>query len=107
MTLDEFIAKGSPRGRNIKRDGFLFLLLRLREGPVLEIANVTVAQSERGKGLFTKTLRYIKYRYPDVSIQVEGVKESRFQQYLLRLGFELTTPQTYFLASQKDLPPSR
>ena len=107
MTLDEFMAQGTSRGRNIRRDGFLFLFLRLREGPLLEIAVVTVQRDVRGRGLFTKTLRHIKYRYPDVSIRVEGVKEPRFQQYLLRLGFEQQASQHFFLDSQKDLPPSR
>ena len=107
MNLDEFMTRGSPRGTNVKRDGFLFLFLRLREGPTLEIAVVTVHRSERGKGLFTKTIRYIKYRYPEVSICVERVTEPRFQQHLLKLGFDQLTTKTFFLNSQKDLPPSR
>jgi hypothetical protein len=107
MTLDEFMAQGTHRGRNIRREGFLFLFLRLREGPVLEIAVVTVQRDERGRGLFTKTLRHIKYKYPDVSIRVEGVKEPRFQQHLLKLGFEQSTSFDFFLAAQKDLTPSR
>jgi hypothetical protein len=116
MTLDEFMDNGlrrlrdsrAPSRKHVTHPGFLFLYLRLRDGPVLDVANVTVHQDDRGRGLFTKTLRHLKYKYPEVSIRVEGVIQERFQRHLVRLGFEPSTePCNFFLPAQKDLPTLR
>jgi hypothetical protein len=120
MNLDEFLDKSlktynvsrATSRAHVKREGFLFLFLRIHgssdvEGPVLDIATVTVLLADRGKGLFSKMLRHIKYKYPDVSIRVESVKEPRFQQYLAKLGFAQSSLNNFFLDAQKDLPPSR
>jgi len=111
MTLDEFMDSGlrllhvsqTASRRHITQPGFLFLYLKLREGPVLDITTVTVLLEHRGKGLFTKTLRNIKYKYPDVSICIETSNE-RFRQHLLKLGFEtLNDPFNLILPAQKDI----
>ena len=116
MTLDEFMdmglwqlrKTGEPSRRNVSYPGFLFLFLRLRASPdgsaVLEIANVTVHLEDRGRGVFTKTLRHIKYKYPEVHIRVERVTDQRFQLYLMKLGFETTGQQVYCLDRDKDMP---
>lgn len=118
MTLDEFMDRGlkslrdSPQvlRKHVKQPGYLFLYLRLHrgeDGPILDVANVTVMLAERGRGLFTKTLRHIKYKYPEVSIRVENVTQERFRQHLLKLGFDICDPQNLFLSAQKDMPSLR
>lgn len=115
MRLDEFIDKGLARWRThqepsraaLKEPGFLFLYVRLRRGPVLEFSTVTVERDDRGRGLFTKTIKHIKYKYPEVSIIIESVTEQRFQTYLTKLGFESLAergePKNFFLPAEKDL----
>ena len=115
MTIDEFIEKGlrSPRPfpkplrSSIRQKGFLFLVLHLREvaGALrLVVTHVTVDFDSRSAGLLTKTLRQVRYKYPELEIALEGVKEPRHQARLIKLGFEPSLNQTDFtLPVTKDM----
>lgn len=99
MTFDEFMAS-KERNLYVKERGFSGLYVR--KGPrvirlpdqdsfvcpkTIQIANVTVSEKRRGKGLFKALVKNILDKYPEWSIYVENVLPKRFAAGLSRLGF--------------------
>lgn len=53
---------------------------------VLDIANVTVEDGHRGKGVFTRLLKRLRDTYPELPIHIENALNPRFQNHLRKLG---------------------
>lgn len=99
MTFDEFMGS-KDRNLYVKEKGFSGLYVR--KGPrvirlpgkksfvcpkTIQLANITISEKRRGKGLFKALVKNILDKYPDWSIYVENVLPKRFAAGLGRLGF--------------------
>jgi hypothetical protein len=118
MTLDEFIAdslqrfKGTHLRAHVIEPRFSTLYVRWGRRtvdgtvhyPVLDIATVTVAEKQRGRGVFTDLLDRIRDQHPTLHLFVENAIEERFQKHLERYGFVVREPRTdppcYFLPAR-------
>lgn len=126
-TLDEFIAEAYPRlaahriasRSHVREPGFEKLYVRMTkhavhgelQWPVLDLADITVEPSLRGKGHFTRLLRTLKTNHPRLHLYVENTFEPRFAAHLARIGFITIDPgggpPSHFLASTQELRDAR
>lgn len=107
VTLDEFIAsvkvKPFPCSRWVEYEGFDGLFVRVGQMyicgelvPTINLANINA--SLPGKGAFKKLVKYLQDNYPEYTIHVENVLTPKFQDGLIRMGFEPTgIHMCYFL----------
>lgn len=120
MTLEEFVPGAVERVEqanvasraHLKETGFDTLYVRVTRHfvggiayrPVLDIADVTVREDWRGRGIFTDFLDRVRDQYPALHLYVENVMEPRFQKHLERYGFAVVEPRLdppcYFLPAR-------
>lgn len=55
--------------------------------PILDLANLTVEERMRGKGVFTKLVTHLRDQYPWLHLYVEQVHNVRFIGHLMKMGF--------------------
>jgi N-acetylglutamate synthase-like GNAT family acetyltransferase len=100
-TLERFLRTDSLRNEYVKEPDFEGLYVRKSHRqisvgadkhypgtPMLDIANVTVAEKKRGTGVFTRLVQRIRAEHPTLPIYVENVLDPRFGWKLEKLGFE-------------------
>lgn len=99
MNLDEFIHQDRYRNTYISEPGFLSLYVRKNlkryimgrfVDDVLDIANIEAAYP--GQGNFTALINRIQEKYPEYTIYIENVMNSRFVEKLDKMGFIIITP---------------
>jgi hypothetical protein len=107
VTLDEFIAsvkaKPFPRSRWVEHEGFDGLYVRVGPRyicgelvPTIDLANMNAILP--GKGAFKKLVKHLQDNYPEYTIHVENVLTQKFQDGLIRMGFEPTDiPLCFYL----------
>ena len=107
MLLDEFLEKHLsklpghlfPVRAYVEEPGFNSLYVRLSGRliddellfPVFDVASVEVR--EKGQGTFTRRIRQVREKYPNLPIYVESVVNGRFAKYLERIGFEVVNAE--------------
>lgn len=91
MNLDEFITNaksGWPKNQYVEFEGFDSIYVRFGRryignvdvDNVLDIANLTA--SHPGSGAFTRMIRHLESRWPELTIYVECVLNERFANHL-------------------------
>ena len=111
MKLDEFIAprlkdlKIFPRNSYVKHPGWKSLYVRVSQRiydhkmlTVIDLANLEALKY--GKGTFRNLIAHLQKTYPEFPIYVEQVQTTRFEEGLLRMGFQRkneTEPSFYLL----------
>jgi GNAT superfamily N-acetyltransferase len=70
--------------------------------PVFEIANVEVATSQRGKGIFSRFLEEVISLCPDTAIYVECVHNERLATMLQKRGFQNVRGSDFLLRDPSE-----
>lgn len=99
-TLDEFIAEPRTRNEYVREKGMRDLYVRIGSRPIitedasyprarmLDLANITVAEGQRGRGNFTRMIQRLRRDYPTLPLYVECVQLPRFRRKLESMGFK-------------------